>query len=105
MTPEVWTPGSQGPHVEFVRNLHRQIERYGQDVSVEVEFADGAVLNLISIVPEPGFGFITLRPHPEEEEPNEIVVPLTSITRFSIGTAEPPHRLGFVPSEPASEGS
>ena len=83
-----------------MRNLHRQIARYGDDVAVEVEFQDGAVLNLVSISPEPGFGFITLCPHPREEEPREIVVPIGSITRFSIGKTEPHQRLGFSLPEP-----
>ena len=70
-------------------------------MAVEVEFADGAVLNLISISAEPGYGFITLRPHPEEDEPNEIVVPIGSITRISLGAPEPPHKLGFALPDPA----
>jgi hypothetical protein len=72
----------------------------GKDAAVSVELADGSLLHLIAILARPGFGFITLQPHPEGEEPTEIVVPVASITQIRIGHAAPHQRLGFaVPAE------
>ncbi len=91
----VWTPGAPGPHDEFVRNLHQQIAGQGEDVAVSIELTDGSLYHLISISPRPGFGFITLQPHPEGEEPQEVVVPIAQIALFRIGKAEPRVRPGF----------
>ena len=98
--PDVWTPGAPGPHDELVRNLHAQIARHGDDVAVSVELSDGSLFHLISVSPRPGFGFITLEPHPEDEEPREVVIPVGSIAQIRIGRAEPRVRPGFaVPVE------
>jgi hypothetical protein len=91
----VWVPGAAGPHEELVRNLHAQIARHGEEVAVEVELADGASFNLISISAEPGYGFVTLRPHPEDREPREVVVPVASIAQIRIGAADPRTHPGF----------
>jgi|ERR671925_562175 hypothetical protein len=100
---QVWTPGAAGPHDDFVRNLHRQVARMGGDAAVSVELADGSLFQLISISSKPGFGFITLQPHPEDEEPMEVVVPVASIAQIRIGKAEPQVRPGFsLPAEPES---
>jgi hypothetical protein len=92
-----------GPHDELVRNLHRQVTRVGEDAAVSVELSDGSLFDLISISAEPGFGFITLQPHPEGEEPLEVVVPIGSIAQIRIGRAEPHLRPGF--TLPAEEKS
>ena len=102
---QIWTPGAPGPHDELVRNLHAQIARLGEDVAVQIELSDGSLYDLISIAPRPGFRFITLEPHPAEEEPKEVVVPVGSIAQIRIGRAEPRVRPGFAvpaPDEPAS---
>ena len=100
--PEIWTPGVPGPHDELVRNIHVQVARMGGEASVSVELSDGSLFQLISISPRPGFGFITLQPHPEDEEPLEVVVPVASIAQIRIGKAEPQQRPGF--SLPATRG-
>jgi hypothetical protein len=84
-----------------VRNLHRQISRLGDDTSVSVELNDGSLFELISIDARPGFGFVTLEPHPAGEEPMQVVVPIASIAQVRIGKAEPHQRPGF--SLPAEE--
>jgi hypothetical protein len=91
----IWIPGAPGPHDELVRNLHAQIGRFGEDVAVSVELADGSLYHLIAIYPRPGFGFVTLEPHPADEEPKEVVVPIASIAQIRIGQAEPRVRPGF----------
>jgi hypothetical protein len=91
----VWTPGLPGPHDEFVRNLLEQVAKHGDEVAVSVELNDGSLYHLISIAPRPGFGFITLQPHPEDEEPREVVVPIAQIAQIRIGRAEARVRPGF----------
>ena len=91
----VWTPGLPGPHDEFVRSLLEQVARQGEGVAVSLELHDGSLYHLISLSPRPGFGFITLQPHPEDEEPSEVVIPIAQISQIRIGRAEPRVRPGF----------
>ncbi len=91
----VWTPGLPGPHDEFVRSLLEQIAGQGADVAVTLELQDGSLYHLISLSPRPGFGFITLKPHPEGEEPKEVVIPIAQIAQIRIGSADPRVRPGF----------
>ena len=61
-----------------------------------MELADGSRVAVESISPEPGLGFVTLRPHPVGERPDAIVVPLGAVRRIEISAsdaAEPP--VGF----------
>jgi len=121
--PELWVPGAAGPSLEdFVVRLHKAIEsfaaRRGWDAAiVEVQLHDGTRFALHSIRPEPGYGFLTLCPYPEEQErpwprdeeadgecpPEEIVVPVGSIVRITLGEVESRRsRFGFsVPEGPA----
>ena len=121
--PELWVPGATGPSLEdFVARLHKTIEdfaaRRGWEAAiVEVQLHDGTRFALHSIRPEPGYGFLTLCPYPEEQErpwprdegadgecpPEEIVVPVGSIVRITLGEVESRRsRFGFsVPEGPA----
>jgi hypothetical protein len=96
--PELWVPGAPGPLEEFVDRLHRQVDAFAAkhgiaQAAVEVELADGSRYEVSSISAEPGFGFLTLRPH--GEEPEELVVPIAAVKRFAVGRAEERARLGF----------
>ncbi len=67
---------------------------------MQIELADGSRLTAHSISPEPGFGFITLCPHPEDapESPplEELIVPVGTIRRITVGEPEPARaRFGF----------
>jgi hypothetical protein len=103
---ELWVPG--GPSAdEFVDRVHRQIARFAEanelaQAKVEVELRDGALLVLDTISPEPGYGFVTLRPHPEDEgEREELIVPLAAVTHIRISPAEHEPQFGFaLPSDP-----
>ena len=64
-----------------------------------VELRDGSVIPLESILPEPGFGFVTLRPHTAPGE--EIVVPVGAIARLSLAPPERHPPFGF--SKPPPE--
>ena len=97
--PELWIPGSAEPSIDaFVERILGQIARFageapGGEVQVEVELRDGSLIGLESILPEPGFGFVTLRPHGERKE--EIVVPVGAIARLSLMPPEKHPPFGF----------
>lgn len=98
--PELWTPGMIGPLDDFVARIHRRIESFGSEhglerAMVEVELFDGALLRLASLSPEPGYGFLTLVPHGEESEPQELIVPLGAIRRLTLSRLEPESSIGF----------
>ena len=98
--PELWTPGMAGPLDQLVERIQRRAEEFKEshglaDVGVEVELHDGSLHRLATVSAEPGFGFITLCPHCDESEPEELIVPLGSIVRIRIGLVEPEQRLGF----------
>ena len=86
--------------------LHRQIARFSEEAGgravVELELPDGALLKLDAISPEPGYGFVTVRPHPEPGEPQtEIVLPLGMFRRVTFSPAEERRdRFGFTLPEP-----
>jgi hypothetical protein len=104
--PELWIPGSAEPSSEaLVERLLKQIERFGREqpageVQVEVELRDGSVIALESILSEPGFGFVTLRPHSRRTE--EIVVPIGAIARLRLAPPEQHPPFGFS-SPPSGE--
>ena len=105
----LWLPGVEGPQDDFVERLHRQIERFARDhgverISVEIELEGGSRFHLDQIAPEPGYGFVTLRPHPAEdpEIPDELIVPVVSIRRIELDDAHEQRRpFGF--TLPATE--
>lgn len=103
--PELWTPGMAGPLDDFVGRIHRRIEAFASEhglerAMVEVELSDGALLRLQSISAEPGYGFLTLVPHAEAGEPEEVIVPLGAIRQLTLRRAEAASPVGFaLPSE------
>jgi hypothetical protein len=109
MSQLIWTPGMAGPLEEFVKRVHRRIdvfreENATEEVAVSIELLDGSLHLLQSLTPEPGFGFVSFRPHVEDDDPQELIVPLGAIREIRIGVAEPPQRMGFVSASPdASE--
>lgn len=93
-----------GPLEEFVNRLHREIETYAREAGierafVEVELADGSRYCLDRVSPEPGFGFVTLRPHPQPDDddvPDAIVVHIGTIRRIDLSRADDRReRFGF----------
>jgi hypothetical protein len=104
--PELWLPGLAGPHEDFVQRLLRHIERFAREreieqASVEVELRDGSRFRLDRVLPEPGFGFITLVPHEQQrtreaDVPAEVIVPIALIERIELHEAEEQRgRFGF----------
>jgi hypothetical protein len=97
---ELWLPG--GPSADdFVTRLHQQIARFAatnelEQTKVEVALREGPLLVLDAISAEPGYGFVTLRPHPlDEGEREELIVPLASIARIRLSPAEEEPQFGF----------
>ncbi len=103
--PELWIPGTAEPSSEaLVERILSQIERFareqpGGEVQVEVELRDGSVIALESILSEPGYGFVTLRPHSRRAE--EIVVPVGAIARLRLAPPEQHPPFGF--SKPGTD--
>jgi hypothetical protein len=111
--PELWVPGLAGPHEEFVQRLHRHVARFAQEhgveqASLEVELRDGARFRVGQVMPEPGFGFITICPHEEQraredDVPAELIVPIGLIERIEVYELhEDRGRFGFALPEDAS---
>ena len=99
---QIWLPGHAGPLDDLIQRIQRRVQRFAEERGVEqpaleVELADGALLVLESLSPEPGYGFLTLVPHPEHgEPPYELVVPVGAIRQLAIRLPEPERgRFGF----------
>ena len=96
MSPELWVPGAAEPSLDdFVERVHRQIEQYtathAADRShVEVELADGERLALLALSSEPGYGFLTF-----SVEGEQLIVPVGSIRRITLGPADEDRKPGF----------
>ena len=108
--PDLWLPGATPASLEdFVTRVHRQIERYtamhaAERTEVEVELADGERLTLQSLSPEPGYGFVTLAVHAEEGVNRQVIVPVGSVRRISLGPAEAERaRFGFALPDDAAK--
>ena len=102
LMPELWIPGTTGPLDELVKRIERRIEGFRAEhglerAGVSVELVDGSLHRLASISAEPGFGFITLCPHCEQGEPEELIVPIGAVREIRIGLAEDEPRFGFAP--------
>lgn len=126
MSGQVWVPGgavSPPPSVkDFLASVHAQIQAFAEQCDceraiVEVLLHDGRRLRLRSISPEPGFGWVTLSPFPEDEEAADddasespleesLMLPLQSIVRIVMRRPddEEPQRFGFVPPGEAPAG-
>jgi len=103
VAPELWTPGYAGPLEELVERIHREIERFAgaegvEQAYVQVELVDGSRFALHSLSAEPGSGFVTIRPYPEDspESPGALIVPVGAIKRIELDRAEDQRaRFGF----------
>ncbi len=100
--PELWIPGAAEPSLDdFVERVHHQIERFtseheADETHVEVELADGDRFALQALSAEPGYGFVTLTVHPEESRRQQLIVPVNTIRRVTLGPAEEDRAsLGF----------
>jgi hypothetical protein len=99
--PELWVPGFAGPLDDLIERIHRRIEQFAAEAKVEramveVELIDGVRYAVESLTAEPGYGFVTLRPHAGDDGPDEVIVPIGSIKRIELSKAlEERARFGF----------
>ena len=97
---ELWVPGPPSAD-DFVVRVQQQVARFAEanglaQAKVEVALREGPRLILDAISPEPGYGFVTLRPHaPDDGEREELIVPLVSVAQIRISPAEEEPRFGF----------
>ena len=114
MAPELWVPGVPAPSLEdFVEKIRRTVEQFATErglerAYMEVRLHDGTNFGVHSLRADPGYGFITLCPYPEDETgegdarpgaddplpPEELVVPVGSIARITL-RGVPAHEPGF----------
>jgi hypothetical protein len=89
-----------GPLDDLVGRIHRRIESFAaehglEQAMVEAELTDGSLHRLATLSAEPGYGFLTLVPHAEEGEPQELIVPIGAIRQLTLSRAEPESPVGF----------
>ena len=89
-----------GPLEELVKRIERRVERFKEEhalaeVEVTIELADGSLHRLKTVSAEPGFGFVSFCPHCEDEDPQEIIVPLGAVREIRIGAPGPEQAVGF----------
>jgi hypothetical protein len=99
--PDLWIPGFAGPLDDLINRIHRRIEQFAtaaevERPAVEVELVGGVRYAIESLSAEPGYGFVTLRPHAGDDVPYEVIVPVGSIVRVELSkAADERGRLGF----------
>jgi hypothetical protein len=98
----VWTPGTAGPLDELVGRITRIAGAFAQEhglaqAEVRIELFDGSRYLLAGAMPEPGFGFFSFDPHPENgQEPRRMIVPIGAVKTIEISAPDDPTRqFGF----------
>ena len=66
---------------------------------MSVELRDGSLHRLLTIGPEPGYGFVTLCPWHEDGSTEEMIVPVGAISRITLSPLEEHPPFGFGPSQ------
>ena len=92
-----------GPLDELVQRILRRVDAFKaahglEQAEVSVELFDGSLYRLKTISSEPGFGFVSMCPHCEEGDPEEIIVPLGAIRELRIAAPSHEQALGFAGS-------
>jgi hypothetical protein len=97
----IWTPGVAGPLDEFVGKLTRMVALFAEEhrlgqAEVRIELVDGSRHVLASATAEPGFGFFSFTPHPDDDdEPRCVIVPIGAVKIIEISAPDPERRFGF----------
>jgi hypothetical protein len=95
-----------GPLDELVKRILRRVDAFKAehalaDVEVSIELMDGSLHRLHTLSAEPGFGFVSFRPH--EGDPEEVIVPLGAVREIRIGQPGPEQAFGFSGPSPAPD--
>ena len=95
-----------GPLDELVKRILRRVEEFMaehslDDVEVSIELMDGALYRLHTLSAEPGFGFVSFRPH--SGDPEEVIVPLGAVREIRIGPPGSEQAPGFSGPSPAPD--
>jgi hypothetical protein len=92
-----------GPLDELVKRILRRVDVFKdehslQDVEVSIELMDGSLHRLHTMSSEPGFGFVSFRPH--GDDPGEVIVPLGAVREIRIGVPGSEQAFGFAGPAP-----
>jgi hypothetical protein len=92
-----------GPLDELVKRILRRVDVFKdehslQDVEVSIELMDGSLHRLHTMSSEPGFGFVSFRPHGDDAE--EVIVPLGAVREIRIGVPGSEQAFGFAGPAP-----
>jgi hypothetical protein len=95
-----------GPLDELVKRILRRVEMFKEEhgleeVEVSVELVDGSLHRLRTLSADPGFGFISFRPHDGDEE--EVIVPLGAVREIRIGMPGNEQVVGFTGAVPEGD--
>ena len=93
-----------GPLDELVKRILRRIDVFKTDngleeVEVTVELLDGSLHRLRTLSADPGYGFVSFRPHGGEDEPEELIVPLGAVREIRLSLPGPEQTVGFAGTE------
>jgi hypothetical protein len=91
-----------GPLDEFVSRVTRMVGDFAaeqglEQAEVRVELVDGSRHTLQAMTAEPGFGFLSITPH-GEDEPRCLIVPVGAVRSIEISPPDPERKFGFVVS-------
>jgi hypothetical protein len=97
-----------GPLDELVKRILRRVEAFKQehgleDAEVSLELVDGSLHRLRTLSAEPGFGFVSFCPHCDDDDPEEIIVPLGAVRELRIGAPTQEQAPGFTGSGDSDE--
>ena len=94
-------PGTAGPMDELVVRIRGIVAAFAQEQGLEqaevrVELLDGRELLVSSILPDPGFGFLTFELHaPEGEEPRRVIVGIGAVKLIDVSRPDTDRPVGF----------
>jgi hypothetical protein len=97
-----------GPLDELVKRILRRVDAFKdeqalEEVEVSIELIDGSLHRLQTLSAEPGFGFVSFRPH--GGDPEDVIVPLGAVREIRIGAPGGEQALGFTGSAPELQDS
>ena len=89
-----------GPLDDLVNRILRRVDAFKSDhgleeVELTVELLDGSLHRLKTLSADPGYGFVSFRPHGGDDEPEELIVPLGAVREIRLSAPEADHAFGF----------